>query len=75
MTRVLPRKRYGQLTRLAGLLTYSVHRPSRQLRQWYYDSMNFYTSLQQRDCTGFTPVSLLIRISKGDFTRNKTAQK
>lgn len=29
MTRVLPRKRYGQLTRLAGLLACSPHPPSR----------------------------------------------
>ncbi len=32
-------------------------------------------SIQQRDCTGFSPVSLLILGLEKDFMRNKTARR
>lgn len=78
MTCALPRKQYRLLTRLAGLLTYSTSFPPSRpyvdsgLLEWMRLNIK---SLQQRDCTGLSPVSLLIRISKGDCFAEQDAAK
>lgn len=78
MTRTSPRRQNGQLTRLAGLLTYSTPYllPVRIANSGFLDwSRLIIKSLQQRDCTGLSPVSLLIRTSKGGSLAEQDAAK
>lgn len=74
MTLVFPRKQYGQSTCLAGLLACSPHPPSRRMTV-VKDRVRYFMNLQQRDCAGFSPASLLIRFSNGECLRNKTWQR